>query len=1146
MDKINIKNKQRSLPIFTKYYRVFIIALLSGFLLEACVTPKKTGDEVLKQQPATAEKKEGLRAELVTQLPHVSQILSVDYAKNHQFFVTGAKDSSIKLWQTDGQLIRTVDVGFWVSGISLFQDDQYALVNSRTGDVAVVKISNGGLVRLPKVKGQINSVAVAPNNRFYAVGVTSGEVIVNTINGKIISRFKLPALKPTKRKIYKNAVVSVDNLTFLQNSAVIVASNYYGELLMWDLRGKLLSHMKLSEMPIKSVASHESNKLVVAFGLPPGNYRDYSRLKLQSLIVDLNKKVNSSTIFNAPPLLDALFSPDGNSIYAIAQAKKTRSLVVFDLHGKLLKQFKLGKNTHGAKQLAISPDGKRVVVIDGKINPTSINVWSPEGDKILRIKKPLETITDIALNPVDMTIASGSYSPRVKFMSIHGKLLGSIWVDSPANTIVFTSDGKKIIIGTNKNIQIWDYQTRKRLQTIKSQKNGTGSLSISDDGQYVAAVGGAGKLRILRKHNNRYITVNDMKLGKSRLATVAMSRDGSAMAVGLIREGLKYIDNTGNTLWEVKARQSRDQQGRLQRSSRVCAISYSDSGKMIASLTRDSVIVYTTEGSKLAKLPVGSRHNICDVKFINNDKHLLITSGRNIALWDWKTRKEVALYKGHTSTVTSLGYVAGTTLFVSGSSDSHLRFWNLQSGYSAAVVVEKGEWVIYDHYGYFDSSKNGGKILNYSKDLKTYPVDQFALYYNRPDIIYSRLGLASKEYASHLYTQHKRRINKAFINESFLSPDISVPEIDLIRKERVGDRLKLHLTMKDNNANLKYYQMYNNNVPLFGRTGKSVGGKSASVTESVELLAGNNHIEVSVVNENGIESYRISTNEVLRKKKPANLYFVGLGVSKFQLADLNLKYAAKDVTDLSKHITSKYKNYAKVFTRHYLNEQVNKSVLSDIESFLSQSTQHDTVILFIAGHGAYERNTLSEYYYVTHDTVPEKLQATAISWSSIEDLLYTIKPNKKLVLMDTCESGEMDIANQIYAFKIAKEKGFYARANQILGDIKNYKRERRKYLYNKDRYIYNDLVKGSGALVFSSSAGGEMSFESEKLENGFFTDALIAALSDKSKRADKDKNGVITINELVEFVSFTVSKQTGGLQNPTVDRGNPKQDFVFR
>ena len=88
-------------------------------------------------------------------------------------------------------------------------------------------------------------------------------------------------------------------------------------------------------------------------------------------------------------------------------------------------------------------------------------------------------------------------------------------------------------------------------------------------------------------------------------------------------------------------------------------------------------------------------------------------------------------------------------------------------------------------------------------------------------------------------------------------------------------------------------------------------------------------------------------------------------------------------------------------------------------------------------------------------------------------------------------------------------------------------------------------MKGSGAAIFSSSEGGELSFESDRLENGFFTSALISGLTDESIKSDVDKDGYVSFNELVDFVSIRVGSQTQGLQNPTVDRGNARIELKF-
>jgi hypothetical protein len=70
-----------------------------------------------------------------------------------------------------------------------------------------------------------------------------------------------------------------------------------------------------------------------------------------------------------------------------------------------------------------------------------------------------------------------------------------------------------------------------------------------------------------------------------------------------------------------------------------------------------------------------------------------------------------------------------------------------------------------------------------------------------------------------------------------------------------------------------------------------------------------------------------------------------------------------------------------------------------------------------------------------------------------------------------------------------------------------------------------------------------MSFESPKIQNGFFTHEILEALG--SQQADTNRDGKISMDELEAFVSLTVAVKTGGLQRPTVDRDNINQRFSF-
>ena len=142
--------------------------------------------------------------------------------------------------------------------------------------------------------------------------------------------------------------------------------------------------------------------------------------------------------------------------------------------------------------------------------------------------------------------------------------------------------------------------------------------------------------------------------------------------------------------------------------------------------------------------------------------------------------------------------------------------------------------------------------------------------------------------------------------------------------------------------------------------------------------------------------------------------------------------------------------------------------------------------------------------------------------------------------MDTCESGELD--EDVYAnyYTLADSRGFKPRTYRKPGTARGTSVVKgRGYLLEKDRFIYNDLARRSGAIVFSSSRGNELSYESSAIKNGFFSREIINALTNKT--ADTDLNGKISVDELKTHVSKAVSKDTGNLQNPTIDRDNLSQ-----
>jgi len=362
------------------------------------------------------------------------------------------------------------------------------------------------------------------------------------------------------------------------------------------------------------------------------------------------------------------------------------------------------------------------------------------------------------------------------------------------------------------------------------------------------------------------------------------------------------------------------------------------------------------------------------------------------------------------------------------------------------------------------------------------------------------------------------------------------------------DSVSLRFKLNDSKYFLKKYNIFVNDVPLFGVAGKDISGKNVELNEKVELGMGNNKIEVTCINEKGVESYRALAFAEYGEQVKKDLYFIGFGVSDYRDNSLNLKYADKDVKDIATLFSKMGKYFENIHIKTYLNSEVTTASIKVAKVFLNNSKIDDTVILFIAGHGIYDRDKEATYYYLTYEADLRNLSGTAANYEFVENLLQGIPARNKLLLMDTCESGEIE-ENIRERYNIGAKNGKFiprtGRGIKIVS-VENVKEKgggNRVYLYERGRFIYNDLIRRSGAIVFSSSKGGEFSYESEHLKNGFFTAEFLNAFN--NGKADLNKDGLISTDELREYVAIAVDKLSNGLQHPTVDRDNIYQKFGF-
>jgi WD40 repeat protein/ankyrin repeat protein len=558
--------------------------------------------------------------------------------------------------------------------------------------------------------------------------------------------------------------------------------------------------------------------------------------------------------------------------------------------------------------------------------------------------------------------------------------------------------------------------------------------------------------------------------------------------------------------------------------------------------------------------------------------------------------------------VTALAFAQGGKLLAAAYGDGDLRLWNLGSGKSVRLVSDGEQWIAFSDDGYFDSSPDGAYLVGLTRGLESYPIDQAAIPFNRPDILLGRLGTAAPEAVDYYFRCYLKRLVKAgkipssipasafegrilagadeasaailkaayrregpsyllakdaplaakyrllaippflrYVEEGF-GLDAPLPEASILGSRLEGSRLVLDCRFADA-AGLAYYSVSVNGVPEQAGLGLPLSGKSARLSVPVELSSGRNLVEVSCLNSALARSFEARVEVQGPPARRGDLYFIGFGESEYADPRLRLGFPRKDAEDLAAAFRGLGASYDRVHAYSFTDADCTRDSVAAARKLLDSAGIDDTAVLFIAGHGFHDADPEATYYFLTHEAELEALPASSANFELLEGILDGVRPRKKLFLMDTCESGDFDAGQAARADELGGSRGVKPRAIRDDSSSRGLAIKAsppQRAAYERDRYINQDLFKRTGAVVLSSSRGGELSYEPAELspgENGYFTGAVLRSLAGVA--ADSDGDGAVSPEEMRAFVHKAVAERTGGRQHPTIDRDNPQGRFGF-
>ncbi|MCD6065535.1 MAG: hypothetical protein K0S33_361 [Bacteroidetes bacterium] len=561
-----------------------------------------------------------------------------------------------------------------------------------------------------------------------------------------------------------------------------------------------------------------------------------------------------------------------------------------------------------------------------------------------------------------------------------------------------------------------------------------------------------------------------------------------------------------------------------------------------------NIYILNIETKDVDKLTTTTELIVAESSKMSKDNNLVAFNmgGTKIGVFNKKTKKTIEL--NQFSYISNFAFSSDGKHLISSLVDGTSKYWDLETGKEIASIISTGyqEYVITTPEQYYMSTKGAAEYVHFVKGNNLYGVEQFDLKYNRPDLVLKKMGLGNEKVIEAYHKAYLKRLKKMKLTEDMLSDELNLPEIKIKNSEQISSIqnesvLKINLEVLDKKYNLDRINIWINDVALYGTKGISIKSKNALNYETdltIDLKKGINNIQFSVLNIAGAESYKesVTVNCTKGKEKP-DLYLLCIGSGEFIQKEFNLTYASKDAMDI-KQMLSTNKNYGRVYTKTLTNKEVTKNNVILLKDFLKTADRNDEVILFYAGHGVLDKDL--DYYLSSGDIDFTNPSAKGIPYEVLENILDSIAPLKKILLIDACHSGEIDKEEvQVTASDKPNSGITFRNVGTAIAQKDSYLGLENTSELTKT--LFTDLRKGTGATVISSAGGKEYAMESGQWKNGLFTYCLLRGLKDNT--ADLNKDGQIMLSELQQYLTTEVSNLSNGAQQPTSRIENISADF---
>lgn len=966
---------QRVLPVILISSLIFVITCLdSASVKKAGVTKgtfskKKTVTGISEEVPfemnplfgwkSTAaidypeyEKKSPL--EITLQRAHTKHIKDVIFSPDGKLIVTTEKGRAIKIWNTEGALLRTIApplserdaIRSWIS----FAPDGRSIVIGGVQKSLWIFDLNGKLrKKLTGKEYDFDLVAMSRDRSLIAtevyqdnMGTTSG-LVIRDKNWRV------------RRIIETESTVGA--IAVSPHGKYIATTPRYGNyktslgwrstVRVWSPGGKLVGELEVDKPPSAVTGKKETVAREAAW---------------------------------------LTFSPDGRSLAVMAT---NRLINIRTLEGRLVSQIRLHKTRYWPKKCFFTPDGKSVIAANRDfIEKFGIHGRS-EGWFAIHPEVLSAGIDNIDISPDGRYIAAGFWSHNrygstrergsVRIWDWRGRPVAYIRESAlEVRGVGFSSDNRRCILELNRYREsiIWDLDLN-RLDRVNE--------SIRYDGR-------GREYRFSSYGHENWAWHNKLRIrydgGESSFKYrsgdwYVLTHDGNIAKTS--GSSIDFFDIRGKPLRRVDYLRGSTDVGKDR-------IVFSPDGKsLIWGSFTSSITLYSLSDKKRESFKTG--YGLTAAAIERGGRY--IASGHQngyIFLWT-KRGKRVRELRGHLGKINDLAFSFDGKYLVSTSADRTVRVWNIKTGSSITLVVYKtGDWVVFDEKGHFDCSDNARRYVRFIRGMTAYSFQQFWNDFFTP-------GLFRR-----VVTGKRLRI----VDIAKKVRDAPVVTIQYPRPLANKEQVTVTVCARAQRNGIGRIFLFHNGRAIDEKSrGLEVVARGNCKVFTLRLTSGENIITGAAYDrDNRVygQSGRIVLTYTPEKVVKPDMYILAVGVSDYRDRNISLGSPADDAEAISRVLedvasTLYGKVYAEVLTDRHATRDAIRGKMSEI---LQSAGKGDTVILFFAGHGDTDKGT---YYYLPYDADITNLRATCISITDLSSFAQVLSANKIALFLDTCKSG---------------------------------------------------------------------------------------------------------------------------------------------